>query len=268
VAPRTNESTIGESKLGFRLNGCDHAPIRRVTWTQELDAELRRAFEENHSDVRSVIEAILGLHPDLPKALLWERIIYLGLSGRQRPPYEIHHWSPEDDELLRAEYALGRTGAISATRKVLARHPSWSHDAVAARARVLGLTNHRSERPVKWDSHLDNTLLEMADCKLETIARRMNISPKAVLSRLRTLGFDADFFGGHKTKDLELYLNISAARVNRWVRSGLLARKAGRITEESLCRLCRQHPELIPFDTLTAEAQTWVRSLGYEKPTT
>ncbi len=87
------------------------------------------------------------MHPDLPKALLWERIVYLGLSDRQRPPYESHDWAPEDDELLRAEYPLGRAGAISATRKILARHPNWSHDAVAARARVLGLTITEASGP-------------------------------------------------------------------------------------------------------------------------
>ena len=44
----------------------------------------------------------------------------------------------------------------------------------------------------------------------------------------------------------------------------LLVRKKRRITEESLCGLCRQHPEEIPFATLPLETQKWLTlSMGY-----
>jgi hypothetical protein len=30
-----------------------------------------------------------------------------------------------------------------------------------------------------------------------------------------------------------------------------------------LAQFCREHSELIPFESLSVEAQNWIRSLGY-----
>ena len=43
-------------------------------------------------------------------------------------------------------------------------------------------------------------------------------------------------------------------------------RKHSRIPDESLAQFCREHSDLIPFGSLTVEAQNWVRSLGYQRP--
>jgi hypothetical protein len=74
----------------------------------------------------------------------------------------------------------------------------------------------------------------------------------------------AEFFGGYKTKDLMADLNLSESAIRRLVRQGVLERVGNRITEESLIRLCRERPEVIPFETLSPCHQNWlVNSLHY-----
>lgn len=249
------------------LNGLDKSALAGKTpcacWTHELDELLREAARTHKDHERHSIDTIRRLHPGIPKKVIWERIVYLGLTERTRPPYDVHEWTQVEDDLLRAEYGKGRDGAHSATRKILALHPDWSHDAVAWRAQALGVTNRRDGPTQRWDQSLDEALREMADCALDTIARRLGRSPKAILARVRRLGFDATFFGGQKSKDLMRYLNVSEGQIKSWIRLGWLRRRKRRITDDSLAQFCREHSELIPFESLSVEAQNWIRSLGY-----
>jgi hypothetical protein len=228
-----------------------------------LDDFLRQSARAHKDHERRSIETIRNTHPGFSKKMIWERIVYLGLTKRTRPPYDAHEWTEVEDDILRAEYGKGRDGAHSATRKILTLHPDWSHDAVAWRAQALGVTNRREAPNRRWDQKLDEALRELADCTLDTIARRLGRSPKAILARVRRLGFDATFFGGQKSKDLVRYLNVSEGQVKSWVRLGWLRRRNGRITDDSLAQFCREHSELIPFESLSVEAQNWIRSLGY-----
>lgn len=232
-------------------------------WTHDLDEFLRQSAKSHKDHERRSIDAIRKANPGISKAVIWERIVYLGLTERTRPPYDWHEWTDVEDGILLAEYGSGRDGAHSATIKILALHPDWTHDAVAWRAHALGVTNRRNGSTRRWDQKLDEALRELADCTLETISRRLGRTPKAILARIRRLGFDATFFGGHKSKDLVRYLNVSEAQIKSWIRLGWLRRRNRRITDDSLAQFCSEHSELIPFDSLTVEAQVWVRSLGH-----
>lgn len=272
-----------QSSEGAALESCDDASIIAgaclnglpkstpggntpcACWTHELDDFLRQSARTHKDHERRSIEAIRNNHPGISKRVIWERIVYLGLTERTRPPYDAHDWTEVEDAILIAEYGNGRDGAHSATRKILALHPDWSHDAVAWRAQALGLTNRREGPTQRWDHKLDEALRELADCTLDTIARRLGRTPKAILARVRRLGFDATFFGGQKSKDLVRYLNVSEGQIKSWVRLGWLRRRNRRITDDSLAQFCREHSELIPFESLTVEAQNWIRSLGYPK---
>lgn len=257
VIPRGNLNGLGKSTLiGKTPCGC---------WTHELDDFLRQSAKAHKDHERRSIDAIRNSHPEIPKKVIWERIVYLGLTERTRPPYDVHEWTQVEDDILRAEYGKGRDGAHSATTKILALHPDWTHDAVAWRAQALGVTNRRDGPTQRWDQKLDEALRELADCTLGTIARRLGRSPKAILARIRRLGFDATFFGGQKSKDLVRYLNVSEGQIKSWVRLGWLRRKNRRITDDSLAQFCREHSDLIPFESLSVEAQNWIRSLGYSK---
>lgn len=268
AAPKLREETDVSPQSG--LNGFHKSNLNGTTlcncWTAELDDFLRDSARSGEDHERRSIDSIRRGHPGIAKSPIWERIVYLGLTKRTRPPYDSHEWTDVEDMILVAEYGNGREGAHAATMKILALHPEWTHDSVARRAHALGVTNHRAAPASRWDPTLDEALRELADCSLETIARRLRRTPKAILARVRRLGFDATFFGGQKTKDLIRYLNVSEAHVKAWVHSGWLVRKHSRITDESLAQFCREHSDLIPFDSLTVEAQNWVRSLGYQRP--
>ncbi len=247
---------------------CGSDPFPRFTsfesWPANLDADLVELLSATPNREADAIAAIHASHPGMAEDLIWARILYLGLTRRKRRPYKRHPWTEVEDEILKQEYGRSKAASQAAIEKILALHPDWSRDAIVWRAHVLGLTQHRPNPYERWSSTLDHHLLSLMGCRLETIARRLQRSEKAVLARLRRLGWTADFFGGFKTKDLVLDLRVSEATVNLWVRRGWLQRKKGRITEESLRWLCRYHSEEIPFEALTPEVQNWLtRAMDY-----
>jgi hypothetical protein len=233
-------------------------------WPRELDTFLIESLAGTGRDERDAVASIRRSHPQFSEDLIWSRIVYLGLTDRKRRPYRKHEWTAEEDEILRSEYGRGRASTQAAIEKILAMHPDWSRDAVVWRARALGLSHHRDRRHHVWTPGLDRLLLSLQGCQPDTIAKRLGCTKASALGRLRRLGRGAEFFGGFKTKDLVRELRVPETAVDRWIRLGWLQRKRGRITEDSLRWLCRQHPEEIPFETLAPEARNWLKlSLGY-----
>lgn len=237
-------------------------------WPRYLDAYLKDFLGANRGQEGDAITSIRASHPHLTRKRIWSRIVYLSLTNRKRAPYQKHEWGAQEDAILRSEYGQSRASSTRAIGKILTMHPDWSRDAIAWHARTLGLAQRRARSHERWSSTLDHYLLSLMDCQLDTIARRLRRSQKSILARLRRLGWTAEFFGGFKTKDLVLDLRVPEATVNDWVRRAWLQRKRGRITEESLRSLCRQHPEEIPFETLAPEARSWLRlSMDYGRST-
>jgi len=233
------------------------------TWPPELDADLKTTLASKRHE-REAIDLIRGFHPEIPESLIWARIVYLGLSDRIRSPYRKHIWSQEDDNILWRDYGRSRNASHNAIEEILRRHPEWSRDSVVWRAHVLGLSWTGRVAHQRWSPALDHRLLSLTGCPLDTISRRLNRSKKSIQARLRRLGFASDFFGGFKTKDLILDLRITGTTVVRWARLGWIKRKAGRVSEDSLRQLCRNHPEEIPFETLNREVQNWLKlSMDY-----
>jgi len=258
-AVRTSESPSSPGSAGVGT-----ANARADCWPVELDDCLRAILVRAPGKESLAISTIRESHPELPEDLIWSRIVYLGLTNRKRRPYRRQEWTEEEDKILREEYGHNRASSRSAIERIQELHPEWSRDAIVWRARVLGLTQHRTKPHMRWSRTHDHCLASLMGCQPETIARRLGCSKKSVLARLRRLGWGADFFGGFKTKDLVVDLRISEGVVADWVRRGWLERKHGRITEESLRWLCRHHPDEIPFEALTPEMQNWLRlSMDY-----
>jgi hypothetical protein len=102
---------------------------------------------------------------------------------------------------------------------------------------------------------------------MESIEKRMKRPITSIRSRLAELKRGAEFFGGFKTKDLTEMLHLDESAVRRLKRNGMLTRRRGRITEDSLKALCREHPEEIPFETLDeGTQQRLIDDFEYRRP--
>jgi hypothetical protein len=169
-------------------------------------------------------------------------------------------WTPELDEILKSAWPRG---GLRATRRAIRQHqPTWSRYSIKKRAAVLGLCR-RKARP--WSDREVNHLLWSIDsnASLALIAERLGRTVAAVRKKLRDLGYSAESLGGYKVKEVADMFSVPPARVQYWVAEKLLLTKRGRITESSLSKFLADHPEKIPFESLSVDMQNWLREMGY-----
>lgn len=210
--------------------------------------------------------AIRKDYPQISSATIWARIVYLGLTRSKRQPYSRHEWSPEDLQLLRSCYSDGRNSASRTIDALLELHPDWSRSVVSWKARSLGLSRKRKKGYQPWSEDSDRQLISCEGFQLESVEKRMKRTKGSIWSRLLVLERGADFFSGFKTKDLMELLHLDESAIRRLKRQGLLTCERGRTTEESVTSLCRDHPEEIPFETPSPDAQhTLVEDYEYGK---
>ncbi len=235
-----------------------HTPLYSVAfegWDRDLDDLLADFCNRGRGGQREAMLAIRARHPQISSDTIWARIVYLGLTKSKRPPYLRHQWSPEDLELLRAGYSDGRNSASRTINVLLQRHPDWSRSVVCWKAKSLGISHQSRNGHQSWSDDADRQLISCEGFRKESVEKRMKRSRGSIVSRLAVLERGAEFFGGFKTKDLMELLHLDESSVRRLVRQGVLKRELGRITEDSLKSLCREHPEEIPFETLGLETK-------------
>jgi hypothetical protein len=97
---------------------------------------------------------------------------------------------------------------------------------------------------------------------IPAIAIQLGRSPKSIRSKLVKLK-PTDVLKGFKAKDLANTLKLTSRQIRRWRERGYLDAVAGRITESSLGRFCRAHPEKVPYASLDPSTRLWLRDLGY-----
>ena len=238
-------------------------------WTVDLDNQLRAFCKAGREGERAAILSIRARFPHFSAEVIWSRILYLGLSTAKRRPYVRHEWTAEDIELLAAGYSDGRRGATDAINVLLRTHPEWSRSNISRKAKSLGLARARPNGYDPWSEDADRRLISCEGFLMESIEERLKRSRGSILSRLALLDRGMEFFGGFKTKDLMTDLHLGEAQVRRLERKGLLVRERGRITDKSVADLCRNHPEEIPFETLSPDWQCrLVQDYHYRKPKT
>ncbi len=184
------------------------------------------------------------------------------MKGRKfgKPRGKTCSWTPELDEILKAAWARG--GMRAARRAIRQQQPTWSWYSVKKRAAALALCRRRAPR---WTDTDVNHLLWSIDsnASLTLIADRLGRTVAAVRKKLRDLGYSAESLGGFKVKEVAEMFTVPPARVQYWVAEKLLLTKGGRITDSSLSKFLGEHPEKIPFQSLTADMQNWLREMGY-----
>ena len=68
---------------------------------------------------------------------------------------------------------------------------------------------------------------------------------------------------GFRLTELADLLGVSPKSVRRWIALNWLHERQRRISEESVGRLCRQHPDVIPSERLSADAEALLLKLGF-----
>ncbi len=115
-----------------------------------------------------------------------------------------------------------------------------------------------------WTADEIEELLNLSSTQtIRTIARKLGRTEKSVRRKLEQLGRTQELLTGFKTKDLARDLQVSVRQVRRWRARGYLDCVAGRITEDSFEKFCRNHPEKIPYRKLSREMQLWLDGFGY-----
>jgi hypothetical protein len=223
-------------------------------WNRELDGVLAKFCKRGRDGEREAILAIRKDHPQISAATIWARIVYLGLTKSKRPPYSRHEWTPEDLQLMQSGYTNGRNGATRTIDALRERHPDWPRSVISWKAKSLGLSRERKKYQ-PWSEDSDRQLISCEGFQLESVEKRMKRTKGSIWSRLLALDRGAEFFGGFKTRELMKLLHLDASAVRRLKRQGLLSCERGRITEGSVTALCRDHPEEIPFETLSPDVQ-------------
>jgi hypothetical protein len=123
--------------------------------------------------------------------------------------------------------------------------------------------DRRQPRRRRWSPEEIEDLCELAVREsIPAIAIQLGRSPKSIRSKLVKLK-PTDVLKGFKAKDLANTLKLTSRQIRRWRERGYLDAVAGRITESSLGRFCRTHPEKLPYASLDPGTRLWLRDLGY-----
>ena len=231
----------------------------------------------NHSN-RSKKRGNLGATLDP----LLEPRLAVGHPGRPKGARN-YIWTPEADKLLaetcskwgpaKAKRIVGLK--IQESRQVETQPRSDSvRKAVERRIAQLGLVTGKARKnpspreTKRWTQAEITALLGAlgADASIETIAVRTGHSVKAVRAKIARLDYQVEEIHGFAVftvDQLAHRIRVTPRQIRRWKEKRWLETKNRRITEEALERFLREHPGLIPFDTLPREDQVYLIDLGY-----
>jgi len=173
------------------------------------------------------------------------------------PRPERYPFDPADDLLILSSYGSSRKARSEVIQAIRQRHPTYPAYAIVRHARHLG----KGAPPVKraeWSAEDDERLARMIKRPLREIAQALGRTEPAVRGRLRRLDQDASFFNGWKTKELLEVFHVGESDVNRWIQSGWVTRRYGRITDASLLDLYRNHPGEIVIEQVERIWRDWL----------
>jgi len=169
-------------------------------------------------------------------------------------------WSPELDAIIREGYTRGWRGAREAIDKIQRLRPKWRSHAIWERAKQLGVTGRYVKERPPWSASDDAMLMDFAqEQSVGTIAHWLHRSQAAVRWRFAVLHQSARVRDNYTQEDLARDLRVSPKTVRRWEAEGILKRRDGRITHESLEEFCQKHGSQINFDILDKEMQRWLK---------
>jgi len=177
-------------------------------------------------------------------------------------------WNSELDAIIMEGYSRGWSGAREAVDKIQKLRPKWRSYIIWNRAEQLGFQQDYVLKRPPWSAADDAALMDFAqEQSIETIAGWLHRPAMAVRKRFSKLRESARVMDNYTQLELARDLRVSPKTVRQWEAAGVLKRRAGRITHESLELFLRKCGSEINYDALDAEIQQWLReSAGYVPP--
>jgi len=185
--------------------------------------------------------------------------------GEDQDGQEGVFWTPELDTIVREGYSRGWSGAREAINRIQNLHPKWFSHLIWDRAEQLGFQKRYVRERPPWSAADDAALKDFAqEQSAKTIASWLHRTECAVLWRFKVLGESARVRDNYSQHELARDLRVSPRTIRRWEVAGVLKRRDGRITHESLKQLFRKRGSEINYDALDKEMQEWLKdSVGF-----
>lgn len=130
---------------------------------------------------------------------------------------------------------------LSANLDVLQRLSGFTRVVILSRAAALGLSFDR-RRPWRFDE-----VATLCDCagrmSVGAIAVKLGRTQPSVKGEIKQLGLSSRIAEGYSQQDLQELLGVSVRSIRRWIALGWLQIGNQRISEASVIRFLRAHPD-------------------------
>src|SRR5262245_8157105 len=163
------------------------------------------------------------------------------IKGRPNPNKRFFWTADLDNALIRAYRRAGTRRELSDNLNHVQRLSGFTRVVILSRAEALGLS-FRAKRP--WtEAEIESLREDLGGLSKSQIARRLGRSYYSVKAEVTKLAPTARLSANYSQENVEQLLGVGRKRVCQWIRNGWLHLSDGRVTERSLERFLRLHPE-------------------------
>jgi DNA-binding CsgD family transcriptional regulator len=180
-----------------------------------------------------------------------------GCRIKARPnPTRRFWWNPELDRQLRAVYQEAHTRReLTEGLNTFQRQSGFTRVVVLARATQLGLSSDTR----RWTPAEIEVLGDLAGTLSKSaIARKLGRSYWSVKAQCSRLCIQSRIISGYSRVDVQYLLGVGPRSTTKWIKLGWLKLHNDRITEASMVKFLREHPEEY---RLSRVDETWFKGL-------
>lgn len=179
-----------------------------------------------------------GMHKGCPKDHLCHGCRIAGRPNANK----LFCWTSELDVALVRAYRRARNRReLTSNLNHIQRLTGFTRVVILSRAAVLGLSFCR-RRP--WtEAEIESLREDLGGLRKSRIAKRLGRTYYSVKAQVARMSLSAQVSENYSQQDVQQLLGVGSKCVRRWIRSGWLLLLDGRVTERSLERFLRLHPE-------------------------
>ena len=156
-------------------------------------------------------------------------------------PNKRFFWTAELDQELQLAYRESRSRReLTENLNRLQKRSGFTRIVVLARATQLGMSAKRR----RWSPEEIEVLNETAGTLSKAaIARKLKRSYWSVKAECTRLQISSRLCEGYSRRDVECLLGVGQRNIRKWIAMGWLRVQEGRVTEPSIIKFLREHPE-------------------------